>query len=74
MIKYKLFQKGFDEKLINEKLNNIDMELYLDTLAELYKKCQKKYDKYDEYTKIHKIKDYLISRGYTISDVDSLDI
>lgn len=74
LIRYKLYNKGFDEKLIKEKLDLIDEELYFDNLKEFYKKCEKKYAKYDDFNKKMKIKQYLISRGYLLSDIEKLKI
>ena len=74
LIRYKLYNKGFNENLIKEKLDNIDEELYFDTLKEFFKKCEKKYAKYDDFNKKMKIKQYLVQRGYTLSDIEKLKI
>jgi len=75
MIKEKLKAKGFDYNLINNKLNEIDYELYYEYLNKLYLKIKDKYNKEsNDYIRINKIKKYLYQRGYTQSDINEINI
>ncbi len=74
MIEAKLHQKGFDDDLIKSSLSVIDYDYYCNILEILYNKIRNKYDKYDNYTRINKIKSYLLQRGYTYSDIQTLKI
>ncbi|MGM9969603.1 MAG: regulatory protein RecX [Anaeroplasma sp.] len=65
LIKEKLYLKGFDKKLINDELENIDEEEYSLALKNIYNKSLKKYDN------LFKLKKYLLSRGYLLSEIDS---
>ncbi len=74
LIRHKLYQKGFDKELIDSKLEDLDEELYVETINKMYEKALKRYKKYDEYVRINKVKSYLVSRGYTLSDIEKLNI
>ena len=74
LIKEKLKDKGFKNEIIEEVLNEIDYDSYFDSLNNLYNKIKNKYDKFDDYIRANKIKAYLLSRGYTFSDISELNI
>jgi len=74
LIKEKLKAKGFKNEIIEEVLNEIDYDSYFDSLNNLYNKIKNKYDKFDDYIRVNKIKAYLLSRGYTFSDISELNI
>lgn len=74
LIKAKLKEKGYDASLIECHLDDIDIDIYMASLNKLYQKALIKYSKYDSYNKIIKIKKYLLSRGYTNSEIDKLSI
>ncbi len=74
LIKEKLLAKRFDSKLIDLKLNCMDLDIYFEGLNKLYEKNKHKYDKYPDYVRIAKLKNYLYSRGYTSNDISNLDI
>lgn len=74
LIEEKLKQKGIDFNLIDKTLSNIDYDLYYSCLKKLYDKIKNKYDKYDSYIRKNKIKNYLLGRGYTYSDIEKLSI
>ncbi len=74
LIEEKLKQKGIDYDLIDSSLNNIDYDTYYLYLNKLYEKIKNRYDKYDSYIRKNKIKKYLLSRGYTYSDIEKLGI
>ena len=74
LIKEKLKDKGFKNEIIEEVLNEIDYDSYFDSLNNLYNKIKNKYDKFDDYLRVNKIKAYLLSRGYTFSDISELNI
>lgn len=74
LIKEKLKDKGFKNEIIEEVLNEIDYDSYFDSLNSLYIKIKNKYDKFDDYIRVNKIKAYLLSRGYTFSDISELNI
>ena len=74
LIKEKLKDKGFKNEIIEEVLNEIDYDSYFDSLNNLYNKIKNKYDKFDDYIRVNKIKAYLLSRGYTFSDISELNI
>ena len=69
LIKEKLYQRGFYKKDIEERMEYMDMEEYKNGLIKLYQKVSHKYDKYDPYIKKEKLKAYLLSRGYTYSEI-----
>jgi len=70
MIKEKLKMKKYDDLVITESINNIDYDLYIESLNELFNKIKNKYDKYDAYVKKMKLKQYLYQRGYDKEDID----
>lgn len=74
LIKAKLLNKGFSKEDIENHLNHMDMDLYFEALEKLYKKSYHKYDKYDPHMRILKLKKYLLSRGYTYSEIDNLSL
>ena len=74
LIGEKLKQKGIDYDLIDKALSNIDYDTYYLYLNKLYEKVKHRYDKYDSYIRKNKIKKYLLSRGYTYSDIEKLSI
>ena len=74
MIKKKLFDKGFTKEVIDNELEELDYDLYYDFLNKFYIKNKDKYNKYDSYMAKMKLKSYLLQRGYTISDINNLDI
>ena len=74
LIKEKLKDRGFKNEIIEEVLNEIDYDSYFDSLNSLYNKIKNKYDKFDDYIRVNKIKAYLLSRGYTFSDISELNI
>lgn len=74
MIKEKLKSKGFDTNDIEDELSKIDLDIYYECLESLYQKIKDKYNKYDDYIRINKIKAYLLQRGYTYQDINTLDI
>lgn len=69
MISKKLYEKGFSKDLIREALEEMDINLYNEALLKCYEKNKSKYNKYDSYTSKQKLKNYLLSRGYTINDL-----
>lgn len=69
LIKEKLYQRGFYKKDIEERMEYMDMEEYKNGLIRLYEKSLHKYDKYDPYVKKEKLKAYLLSRGYSYSEI-----
>jgi len=74
MIIEKLKIRKFDSKLIDEEINNLDYDFYIECLNKLYEKIKHKYDKFDDYIRVNKIKNYLYQRGYSSSDIGILDI
>lgn len=72
-IKYSLLQKGLDESIIKEKLQNIDKEKEEDSLEKLgISKYQQLIKREDDTRKIYKkLGDYLMRRGYPWEDVKS---
>ncbi|MBM7870001.1 regulatory protein [Clostridium pascui] len=72
-IKYSLMQKGLDESLIKEKLQNIDKEKEGDSLERIGMAKYEQLIKREEDTrKIYKkLGDYLMRRGYPWDDVKS---
>lgn len=74
MIREKLYQKGYKREDIERHLKEMDLDLYFDALNKLYGKIKDKYEKYDSYIRIQKIKAYLLSRGYSASEISSLDL
>lgn len=68
----KLKNKRFDFNLIDLCMNELDYELYLDSLSKLYEKAKVKYLKYTDFEKKNKIKRYLYSRGYTYSEIEKI--
>lgn len=72
-IKYSLIQKGIDESIIKEKLQNIDKEKEENSLEKLGMSKYEQLIKREEDTrKIYKkLGDYLIRRGYPWEDVKS---
>ena len=74
MIKKKLFDKGFPKEVIDKELEELDYDLYYEFLNKFYIKNKDKYNKYDSYIAKMKLKSYLLQRGYTISDINNLDI
>ena len=74
MIKEKLYQKKFNSNLIDEALKQINYEDYYDALNKLAIKAKEKYKKEEnEYKKKIKIKNYLLQRGYTYSDIENIN-
>lgn len=74
LIEKKLYEKQFSKELIDEAINNLDYEEYINQLSNLYEKIKNKYDDEKSYIRINKIKKYLLSRGYTYTDLDNLAI
>ena len=72
MIKDKLYQKGYDKDLVEEKLDNIDYDLYYKKMNEHYLKSYKSYKHDDEYNRVIKAKNSLLRRGYTYSDLEKI--
>lgn len=72
-IKYSLLQKGINESIIKEKLENIDKEKEEDSLEKLgMSKYQQLIKREDDNRKIYKkLGDYLMRRGYPWQDVKS---
>lgn len=72
-IKYSLMQKGLDESLIKEKLQNIDKEKEGDSLERIgMSKYQQLIKREEDTRKIYKkLGDYLMRRGYPWDDVKS---
>lgn len=74
LIKEKLYQKGYKKEDIERHLKDIDYDLYFAQLNKLYGKIKDRYDKYEPFIRIQKIKAYLFSRGYSSSEISSLDL
>ncbi len=74
LIEKKLYEKQFPKELIDEAINNIDYDEYINQLNNLYEKIKNKYNDENSYIRINKIKKYLLSRGYSYSDLDNLSI
>ncbi len=75
MIKEKLYQKKFNSSLIDEALKAIDYDEYYEALNKLVIKSKEKYKKEEnDYKRLIKIKNYLLQRGYTYSDIENIDI
>lgn len=72
-IKYSLMQKGLDESLIKEKLQNIDKEKEGDSLERIgMLKYQQLIKREEDARKIYKkLGDYLMRRGYPWDEVKS---
>ncbi len=72
-IKYSLMQKGLDESLIKEKLQNIDKEKEGDSLERIgMSKYQQLIKREEDTRKIYKkLGDYLMRKGYPWDDVKS---
>jgi len=69
-IKQDLFKKGIDKKVIEQVMKELDTKSSLDAS---YKKALKKYSKDpDDYKKKQKIYRYLLSRGFSYGEVNSL--
>lgn len=73
LIEKKLYEKQFSKDLIDDTLNNIDYDEYLNQLNNLYLKIKDKYIDDNSYIRINKIKKYLLSRGYTYSDINMIE-
>lgn len=75
MIREKLYQKKFNSSLIDEALKAIDYDEYYEALNKLVIKSKEKYKKEEnDYKRLIKIKNYLLQRGYTYSDIENIDI
>ncbi len=75
MIKEKLYQKKFNSTLIDEAIKSIDYDEYYEALNKLVIKAKEKYKKEEnDYKRIIKIKNYLLQRGYTYNDIETIDI
>ena len=75
MIREKLYQKKFNSSLIDDALKSIDYDEYYEALNKLVVKAKEKYKKEEnDYKRLIKIKNYLLQRGYTYSDIESVDI
>ena len=74
LIREKLYQKGFTKEQIESHLENIDMDMYYEYLEKLYLKIKHRYDKLEKYARTNRIKAYLFSRGYSISEISILDL
>ncbi len=74
LIRVKLLQKGYSKEMVENALDNIDNDTYLNELNKVYNKIKNKYNKNDDMVRIHKIKSYLYQRGYTYSEIDLLNI
>ena len=73
MISKKLYEKGFTKEVINNSMEAIDINLYNEALMKCYNKHKNKYNKYDSYIAKQKLKNYLLSRGYTINDISIIE-
>ena len=69
LIKEKLYQKGFKKEDIEDRLSYMDMNTYKNGLIKLFSKVEHRYDKYDLPIRKEKLKAYLLSRGYTYSEI-----
>jgi len=72
-IKYELKKRKIHINLINEALQEIDLEVYFQTLKELY---QKKYDSVKEsntFLKRKKVIRYLMDRGYSYNLIQEVE-
>ena len=74
LIKNKLYEKGFSKELIDYAISEIDIDEYNNALIKLYNKIKDKYQKFDEKIRKYKIKNYLLSRGYLLDDLDILNM
>lgn len=72
LIEKKLYEQRFPSPLISKAVSQMDMQEYNDALVSLYEKIKFKY-KDDSYIRIMKIKKYLLSRGYTYTDLQVID-
>lgn len=72
LIEKKLYEQRFPSTLISKAVSQMDMQEYNDALVSLYEKIKFKY-KDDSYIRIMKIKKYLLSRGYTYTDLQVID-
>lgn len=72
LIEKKLYERQFPKDLIIIKINEIDNELYIENMIMLYEKIKNKYSgsKYEVKMKIIK---YLLSRGYSYSDIENIE-
>ena len=74
LIEQKLYMHGLDKELIDNAIKNIDMKEYYNYLSKLYEKIKHKYDKFEDYIRVNKLKNYLLQKGYTIDDINTLKI
>ncbi len=67
----KLREKRINNEIINALIADIDYDIYYEALDKLYHKAKAKY-KGNEYEIKMKITKYLLSRGYTYDDINTI--
>ena len=71
MISKKLFERKFNDSLIDIGLSSIDEDEYYKAMFKIYQKALLKY-KSDNYNDKMKLKRYILQRGYSISEFNYL--
>ncbi len=71
MISKKLFERKFNDSLIDIGLSSIDEDEYYKAMLKIYQKALLKY-KSDNYNDKMKLKRYILQRGYSISEFNYL--
>ena len=69
-IKNELENYGIEESIINEELNKIESEIYIEKINKIINKKLKTSNKYSEYILKQKIKQELISQGFYSDDIN----
>lgn len=71
MISKKLYERKFNDSLIDIGLSSIDEDEYYKAMLKIYQKALLKY-KSDNYNDKMKLKRYILQRGYSISELNYL--
>lgn len=71
MISKKLYERKFNDSLIDIGLSSIDEDEYYKAMLKIYQKALSKY-KLDNYNDKMKLKRYILQRGYSISELNYL--
>ncbi len=69
-IKNELENYGIEENIINDELNKIDNEIYIEKINKIINKKLKTSNKYSEYILKQKLKQELTSLGYFFDDIN----
>lgn len=71
MISKKLYERKFNDSLIDIGLSSIDEDEYYKAMFKIYQKALSKY-KLDNYNDKMKLKRYILQRGYSIAELNYL--